>query len=80
MTTAQFLELINYYDIEPFGEYRQELRNGKLMALQANINRDPEKQLEPFKAIDFMDYIEKPPEKVYTVEELEIYAKQVFGG
>ena len=63
--------------LEPFGEYRSELRTGKSMALLANINRGS--NTDPFKALDYMDYVEKPPEKVYSVEEIENYAKQCFG-
>ena len=79
MTTKQFRELELYYSIEPFGEYRDELRCGKGMALLANINRDPKVRKEPFKALDFMDYVDREPEKIYTLEELEEYATKIFG-
>lgn len=78
MTTRQFKELVDYYNIEPFGEFRDELRTGKLMALTANINRDSTIRPEPFTAIGFMDFLEKEPEKIYTQAELEAYADKVF--
>jgi hypothetical protein len=49
-----------FYSIEPWGEFRDELRNGSLMALIANIKRDPEARREPFAAADFMHFIERP--------------------
>ena len=79
MTTRQLRELEFYYAIEPFGQYRDELRCGKQMALLSNINRDSKVKPEAFKAIDFMDYIDREPERVYTDEELEEYAKKIFG-
>lgn len=64
--------------LEPIGEFRSELRHGQMMALHLNLNRDS--KTEPFKALDMMNFIEKPPEKVYTMEELEAYAAKIFGG
>ena len=51
------------------------------MAMTANINRDSDKKPDPFKATDFMNYYERPKEeeRELTTEELEAYAKQVFG-
>lgn len=43
------------YQQEPFGELRQDLRNAQLMALLANIHRDP--KVRAFGVRDFMpDY------------------------
>ena len=78
MTLRQFRELLDYYNIEPFGEFRDELRTGKLMALTANVNRDSKIRPEPFASLDFMDYVEKESEKIYSQEELEAYADKVF--
>jgi len=44
-----------------------------------NLNRDPKQRSEPFNAIEFMNFTEKPPEKIYTAEELEAYADKIFG-
>ena len=79
MSARQLHELVGYYDIEPFGEFRQELRHGQQMALTANTNRDPKARLEPFRAKEFMNFLEAEPEKIYTVEELEAYASKIFG-
>ena len=65
-----FDEWMAYSQIEPFGEMRAELRNGELCALLANINRDSKRKSEPFKAIDFMHYIDEPQRvKKQTPEE-----------
>jgi hypothetical protein len=70
-----------YNSIEPFGEIRDEIRHGQHMALYANCHRDPKKKPEPFKDEDFMNFIDRPEEedREYTIEELEAYAKRVFG-
>lgn len=79
MTASQLNELIAYHDLEPFGEIRSELRHGQQMALVANCNRDSKSKPEPFKARDFMNFVQSEPEKIYTVEELEAYASKIFG-
>jgi hypothetical protein len=79
LTAFQFNEWLAYYNIEPFGEFRSELRFGSVMALTANLNRDSKNKPEPFTALDFMNYVERPPEKVYSDAELEAYAEKVFG-
>ena len=81
LTARQLNEWLDYNSIEPFGEFRSELRHGQQMAMTANINRDSDKKPDPFKATDFMNYYERPKEeeRELTTEELEAYAKQVFG-
>ena len=79
MTASQLNELIAYSLIEPFGEYRAELRHGQQLALHLNLNRDSKQRSEPFTALECMNYVVKPPEKIYTVEELEAYADKIFG-
>lgn len=80
MPASVFQEWQMYDRIEPFGEFRSELRHGQTMALTANLNRDPKSKPEPFNAMDFMNFIEKPEEKELTPEEC--FAKidrDVFG-
>ena len=78
MTALQVVELLTFYRLEPFGEQRAELRHGASLALTANLNRDSKQKSEPFVAKDFMHYIQKEPERVYTQEELEAYAAKIF--
>jgi hypothetical protein len=81
LTARQLNDWYNYNEIEPFGEYRNELRHGQQMALFANVNRNTKKKPEPFIARDFMNFVEikEEPEKELTTEELEAYAERIFG-
>ena len=79
LTAAQLNEWFAYNTIEPFGEFRNELRHAQQMALTMNLNRDPKQRSEPFNATEFMNFTERPPEKIYTAEELEAYADKIFG-
>ncbi len=81
LTARQLNGWLNYSNIDPFGEYRAELRHGQQMALTANINRDSKARPEPFTAADFMNFCDAPEvkERQLTVEELEAYATRVFG-
>lgn len=80
MTIRQLRELELYYTIEPFGEYRDELRHGQQMALHLNLNRDPDKRPAPFTARECMSFEEPEEERIYTDEELEAYADKIFKG
>lgn len=67
MTVAELLSRISsrelsewmvYYELEPFGEERADLRAGIVASTVANVNRDPKKQKKPFAAQDFMPKFE----------------------
>jgi hypothetical protein len=47
--------------------------------MTANLNRDSKARPEPFTAIDFMRFVERPPEKVLTAEEIEAHLSRIFG-
>lgn len=80
MSASTFYEWQQYYSIEPFGEYRSELRHGQHMALTANINRDSKVRPEPFSAQDFMNFVERPkPADLSLEEEQARIDKEVFG-
>lgn len=66
-------------NIEPFGEFRSELRHGQVMSMTANMNRDTKQRAEPFSAVEFMNFTEKEPEKVLTPEEIEAHFDRIFG-
>ena len=70
---------MDYDQIEPFGEMRSELRNGILCALIANIKRDPDARPEPFRAVDYMSYVDQPEEKPLSPEEIEQHLDRIFG-
>jgi len=60
LTWEQFGLWIQYYTVEPFGEEREDYRIGTLIALTANINRDPKSKPDPFTPYDFMPYMRRP--------------------
>jgi hypothetical protein len=75
LSCSQFNEWMLYYQAEPWGEYRDELRNGKLCALIHNANFT-----NRVKTIDYMDYVDRPEEKPMTPEEtIAQIDKEVFG-
>lgn len=54
MSWSQFREWMAYAKIEPFGEYRDDLRSGVVASIVANVNRDSKKHPEPFSPSDFV--------------------------
>lgn len=43
-----------YYELEPFGEERADLRSGIVASTVANAHRDPKRRRKPFRPLDFM--------------------------
>lgn len=62
MTWPQLVAWFQYAEVEPFGEYRADLRSGTVAAVIANTNRDPKKRPRPFTPSDFMPEFGKPQE------------------
>lgn len=79
LTCSQLMDWMAFSSIEPIGEYRNELRHGQMMALHCNINRDSKSKPEPYRAIDFMNFIEKPEEKELTPAEIEAELTRLYG-
>lgn len=81
MTASELNEAMFYAGIEPWGEYREELRHGQKMAQFANYyQRDPDKNPEPYPAIDFMNFIDRPPVEEIPPEEAQARIdREVFG-
>lgn len=61
MSSREFAEWLAYYNLEPFGEVRADLRMATLAALIANANRDARKRKEPYTPRDFMLTFEDEP-------------------
>lgn len=53
-TSAELVEWMAYYQMEPFGPERGDLQAGIVAATVANVNRDTKKQKKPYSAQDFM--------------------------
>lgn len=54
MSWSQFVEWSAYHQRNPFGEARADMRAGIVASVIANVNRDPKKKPQPYKADDFM--------------------------
>ena len=65
MSSRQLAEWIAYYQVEPWGEERADLRAGIVASTIANVNRSP-KRTKPYTPHDFMPRFEKEAE---TAEE-----------
>lgn len=84
MTVAELLERISsselsewmaYYQVEPFGQERDNLHAGIIASVFANANRDRKKQKKPFTIKDFMlsfkkDKPKKSPEQMLQFVEM----------
>lgn len=71
MSAREFAEWIAYYQLDPFGEERADLRVATLTALTANIYK--KKGKPDFKPQDFMPFLpkeEKTPEEMLAFVEL----------
>lgn len=78
MTSSQFHEWMVYHSIEPFGEFRAELRHGQQMAMTANLNRDTKKKRDPFTTAEFMNFVEQPEKKIEPLDPARV-DREVFG-
>jgi hypothetical protein len=70
-----------YYEIEPWGEQRADLRAGIVASTMANTARDPKKKAKPFEASDFMPKFEPsdPQEPNALLAKVEAI-NAAFGG
>ena len=67
--SRQFAEWQAYYQVEPWGEERADLRAGIVASTIANVNRG--KGQKPFKPSDFMPDFE--PKKPQTAEQMAAF-------
>jgi hypothetical protein len=90
LTSSELSEAMAYAAVEPYGEYREELRHGSLLAFTANIkgvkrNLDAKPDPDAWKAIDFMNFTDRADESEYepTQEDEAIRCariqREVFG-
>lgn len=64
MSASEFEEWKLFYQIEPFGQMRADLRSGTVAAITANAHRDAKKRRKPYTARDFMagyEFLEERP-------------------
>lgn len=60
LTSWQITEWLAYYQIEPWGEERGDLRAGIVASVTANANRDPKHRKRPYTPQDFMPTWDPP--------------------
>jgi len=68
LTTKQFREWIAYYYIEPFGEWRADIRQAITSMIIANVNRS--KNQRAFRYTDFMPFEKPKKRKRQTQKEM----------
>ena len=82
LSGRELTEWMIYDSINPIGEIRGDIRNACLMALLANINRDP--KYPPFKADDFLISFEprqtKPRQSVEEQAQIIKSLSKIFEG
>lgn len=54
ISSRELTEWMAYYQLEPWGEERADLRAGIIAATVANAARDPKKRRRPFRPEEFM--------------------------
>lgn len=69
ISSQELSEWLAYYELEPFGEERADLRMGILASVFANANRDPKKG-RAFKPQDFIPSFEGKAKKQQTPQEI----------
>lgn len=80
MSAAEFAEWIAFHRIDPWSEYRDDLRMAMLATLTANINRGKGKR--PFKVDDFIPTFDPPKkqQKPGNIAEIMAFFCRATGG
>lgn len=85
MSSCEFSEWMAFFQLQPYGEWRADFRTASVMALIANVNRDPKKTSE-FTPQDFMPDFEKALDERQAQEEMPEHervwnkVRSAFGG
>lgn len=85
MGSREFTEWMAFFQLQPYGEWRADFRTASLMALIANVNRDPNKSKE-FSPQDFMPDFDKALDERQAQEAIPEHervwnkVKAAFGG
>lgn len=64
VSSHELSEWLEYYKLEPFGQERDNLHAGLVASTIANVNRDADRQAEPYKPRDFMLQFETQAEDI----------------
>lgn len=66
MGHSELLDWVTFYQVEPFGQIREEQRAGRIVSAIANSRHNQKKRPRPYKAEDFMA----------KYEEMKVKAKE----
>lgn len=73
------VEWQTYYELEPWGEDRGDLRMGVQTATLVNLWRDP-KRGKPATPDQFMPYLDRPANRQKSPDELRAAFDSIIGG
>lgn len=59
----ELLEWADFYGLEPWGEWRADVRTAQVVQTLANINRDSKQHPEPYALSDFMLFEKREQER-----------------
>ena len=71
----ELTEWMAFYQMEPFGDFRADVRSGIVAATFANAHRS--RDAKPFTPEDFMPFVDKQIEKQPTKQEAKINATRL---
>ena len=69
LSSHAFAEWMAFYQLEPFGEERADLRAAIVASVIANANRDPRGHPQAFTVEDFMPKFDAEPRPAQTPDE-----------
>lgn len=78
ITGQQFIEWMAFYELDPWGDQRADLRMAEMLALTVNMNL--RKGKKPATIQDFMHYAEKPDPKPMSQAESVAYIQRALRG
>lgn len=78
MSGREFVEWMAFYQLEPWGEERADLRQAFTTKMLYDVNRDPKKSKD-LPVTTWMPYTEQP-EREHNPEQLRAKWTQIIGG
>lgn len=78
ISADKFVEWMAFYEIDPWGEQRADLRAAQQMSIMVNMNL--RKGAKPAKVADFMNFAEKPDPKPMSQEDSIRYIQNAIRG
>ena len=80
MPYADYIELMEFYEIEPWGLAVADALQANGAALLANVNRDAEKRSEPYSVKDFMLFkpVKKPEPEALVDGKTAAHWRMIF--